>query len=347
MNSISQQPFHVLALSGGGIRGLHAARILEMLEAHFGAPVAQRFDLICGTSVGGILAIGLALERPASSLRELLEKRGPEVFGRSLKRRLLPLLYAKHSDEGMRRELEALFGEATLGNLLHPVVIPAVDASAGVAVMFKTPHHPELKVDHTRSLVHVALATTAAPTYFPIFRSPDSRLFVDGGLVANAPGLCGLHEAEVFFNQAPRNVRILSIGTASVGRNVRSRKRNRGLDLGILGWGSRVFDLTVSAQESLVHSLLRHRCKDSYVLIDSKVDTERSRDIRRLDQATRPAVETLLAAAAKAGQEFLGTGGFAEFSNHRPTAHPFYYGPHARSPGDPHARHESASALHR
>jgi len=301
-----------------------------MLEAHVGVPLAQRFDLLCGTSIGGILALGLALECPASDLRELLEKRGPTVFARPWTRRLpFSLFRSKHDAGPLRAELVKIFGTATLGDLLHPVVIPAVDASAGVAVMFKTPHHQDLKVDQDRLLVDVALATAAAPTYFPIFRAPDSRLFVDGGLVANAPGLCGLHEAEVFFDKNPKDVEILGIGTASVGRNVRSRKSPHALDLGILRWGSRVFDLTISAQESLIHSLLMHRCPGRYTVVDSKIDTQRSRDVEKLDSATHAAIETLLAAASRTGQQFLGNPKFSVFKNHRPIPARFFHGPRA------------------
>lgn len=333
MDSVTRQPFHILSLSGGGIRGLHTAKILEMIEAHARAPLAQRFDLICGTSIGGILALGLALERPASVLRELLEKEGRTVFARRWTRRLpFSLLRAKHDAAPLRKALTKVFGTATLGDLLHPVVIPAVDASAGVAVMFKTPHHSKLKVDHQRQIVDVALATAAAPTYFPVFRATDARLYVDGGLVANAPGLCGLHEAEVFFGKDPKDVEILGVGTASVGRNVRSGRSSAALDLGTLRWGSRVFDLTISAQESLVHSLLAHRCPSRYTIVDSTIDTQRARDVEKLNSASKAAIETLLAAAAKTGQEFLGDPKFSVFNNHRPTPARFFYGPRAEAP---------------
>lgn len=333
MDSITRQPFHILALSGGGIRGLHTARVLEMIESQTRSPLAQRFDLICGTSIGGILALALALERPASVLRALLENEGSKVFARPWSRRLpFALWRAKHDVAPLRAELTKIFGTATLGDLLHPVVIPAVDASAGVAVMFKTPHHPNLKVDHELRIVDVALATAAAPTYFPVFRAADARLFVDGGLVANAPGLCGLHEAEVFFDKEAKDVEILGVGTASVGRNVRSGKGSAALDLGTLSWGSRVFDLTISAQESLVHSLLAHRCSSRYTILDSIIDTQRARDVEELNSASHAAIETLLAAAAKTGQKFLGDPKFSVFNNHRPTPARFYYGPRATAP---------------
>lgn len=312
---------------------MHTARILEIMEARFGAPVAQRFDLLCGASIGGILALGLAFGCRASDLRELLEKRGRDVFSRPIHRRLGSMFFAKHDSEPLRNELTRLFGTAILGDLQHPVIIPAVDASAGVAVMFKTPHHPSLQVDYARSIVDVALATAAAPTYFPIFRAPDSRLFVDGGLVANATGMCGLHEAERFFGRNTAEVRILAIGTASAGRNVRAGRGALALDLGALRWGSRLFDLTISAQESLVHNLLKHRCLDRYTLVDSTIDTERARDVEKLNAVSCAAIDTLLAAAAKTGQEFLGSPKFHEFADHRPLTHRFYYGAHAEGQG--------------
>ena len=82
--------YHVLALSGGGYRGLYTATVLAELEAVLGRPIASHFDLICGTSAGGMLALGLAAEIPAIELKALFEGQGSRIFGcRSLARRLL------------------------------------------------------------------------------------------------------------------------------------------------------------------------------------------------------------------------------------------------------------------
>jgi len=160
------------------------------MEQQLDAPAARHFDLICGTSIGGILALGLALELPASSLLRMMIDQREEIFAQPLPRRSISWFRARHGTGALREALTSCFAEKTLGDVYHPVVIPAVDASAGCVVMFKTPHHPNFKIDYQRSLVDVSLATTAAPTYFPIFRDRDSRQFVDGGLVANHPGLC-------------------------------------------------------------------------------------------------------------------------------------------------------------
>ena len=73
--------YHVLALSGGGYRGLYTATVLAELEAVLGRPIASHFDLICGTSAGGMLALGLAAEIPASELKALFEDEGGRIFG--------------------------------------------------------------------------------------------------------------------------------------------------------------------------------------------------------------------------------------------------------------------------
>lgn len=181
--------YHVLALSGGGYRGLYTATILRQLEETLGQPLAQHFDLICGTSAGGLLALGVAAEIPAVELQAMFEKDGSRIFGtRDWWRRLTGFAFkAKHSNAGLRDVLTEKFGSKLIGDLRHRVLIPAVNYSTGKGQFFKTPHHPSFELDHRLTLVDVGLATSAAPVYFPIVRNARGA-FVDGGLVGNAPG---------------------------------------------------------------------------------------------------------------------------------------------------------------
>ncbi len=187
--------FHVLALSGGGYRGLYTATVLAELEKAMGRPIASHFDLICGTSAGGMLALGLAAEIPAQELKELFEKEGNRIFGsRSLARRIFGFwLKAKHDSIGLREVLTERFQETMIGDLKHRLLVPTVNYSTGRGQFFKTPHHKSFELDHRMKLVDVALATAAAPVYFPLARN-ERGVFADGGLVGNAPGLFGLHE---------------------------------------------------------------------------------------------------------------------------------------------------------
>jgi patatin-like phospholipase/acyl hydrolase len=201
-NDLRQRVFQVLALSGGGYRGLYTAKIIADIEAaEGGTPFARHFELIAGTSIGGILALALSLEIPASAMVALFTEHGDEIF---LKQHGALFGYARapYTAEGLKLLLqrEDVFGDLRLSACRHPVLVPAINYSTGQAQMFKTSHHPNFKRDYATPLVDVALATSAAPGYFPRHLY-DNCQYVDGGLFANAPGGLALHEATHFFGQ--------------------------------------------------------------------------------------------------------------------------------------------------
>ncbi|WP_254203628.1 CBASS cGAMP-activated phospholipase [Aeromonas sp. FDAARGOS 1409] len=330
-NDIEHLPtYHVLALSGGGYRALYSATILKEFEQVLGRPIASHFDLICGTSAGGLLALGLASEIPASELKSLFEDQGQQIFGtRDSIRKLLGFLTrAKHSNAGLRSVLEQRFGKTTMGELKHRVLIPAVNYTTGRGQFFKTPHHPTFELDHRMSLVDVALATSAAPVYFPSVRN-ERGVFVDGGLVGNAPGLFGLHEVRTFL--APKQdvcIRVLAIGTMTVGATVSGGKD---LDQGIIGWGGGLFDLVISAQESSVDYMLSQSLGDNYFKIDDLVTPQQSSDIKALDDVSEASTNTLRDRGTAAAQRALGDRRFYPFRAHNPSRPMFYHGPNKNS----------------
>lgn len=346
MATNQEQQLQILAISGGGYRGLHAAKILADFEEKFGTPAREHFEVLAGTSIGGILALWLASGKSAAEFVSLLQTHGPEVF--APRGFLGGYTKAKHSNAALRACLEKHFGDLRLGALKAFVLIPAVDASTGKPVVFKTPHHPDLRYDYERRVVDVALATSAAPVYFPIFEEPGSkRLFTDGGLIANAPGFFGFHEATHYFEKATADVRIMAIGTASIGRNVRFedswwRKLCRelpffhvcvgddALDKGVLDWRARIFDVTISAQESVTNYMLTHVLKpDNYVRVDSTIDVERAKDVESLDSCTPAATHTLLAQASATAQAAVSDPRVRSFFNNNKQSLPWYYGPNA------------------
>ena len=201
----SSATYHVLALSGGGYRGLYTATVLAELEAALDRPIASHFDLICGTSAGGMLALGLAAEIPAIELKTLFEEQGSRIFGcRSLLRRLLGFwLTAKHDSAGLREVLNERFQGATIGELKHRVLVPAVNYSTGRGQFFKTPHHPSFELDHRMKVVDIALATTAAPVYFPLARN-DRGVFADGGAGGQRPRSVWVTRSEDFLGSESR-----------------------------------------------------------------------------------------------------------------------------------------------
>ena len=109
-----------------------------------------------------------------------------------------------------------MLGRGTLLRAHAPVLIPSVNMTKGSVQMFKTAHDPRLVTDYRRRAADVAMATSAAPTFFPLAEI-DGAYFADGGLVANAPDMCALHEACVFLGTKADDVSILSIGTTTTG----------------------------------------------------------------------------------------------------------------------------------
>ena len=318
--------YHVLALSGGGYRGLYTATVLAELETIMGRPIASHFDLICGTSAGGMLALGLASEIPACDLRALFEDEGSRIFGnRSIMRRLLGFwLKAKHDSQGLREVLTERFQDATIGNLKHRVLIPAVNYSTGRGQFFKTPHHPSFEFDHRLEIVDVALATAAAPVYFPLARN-SRGVFADGGLVGNAPGLFGLHEVRTFLDPEEKaRIRVLAIGTMTIGATIRG---GANLDRGFGKWGGGLFDLVISAQESSVDYMLRQSLGGDYFQIDDQATPDQSKDVKALDRVSVDATNTLRDRGIHAAQRVLGDPQFQVFRDHRAAEPTFYHGP--------------------
>jgi len=328
----TSQRFQVLALSGGGFRGLYTAKILADLEADIDAPIASRFDLIAGTSVGGILALALAMEIPASRIVDMFTDHGAQIFRRRWS--LRGIWRAPLSSETLKALLseDGLFGRHVLGDCKHPVMIPSINYSTGRPSVFKTPHHSDFKRDHRHQLVDVALATSAAPGYFARHTFNDSQ-YVDGGLYANAPGLLALHEAQTFFHQASDNVHLLSVGSMSSKFTVDPRRNREG---GTFDWGGfnpanmprRLFGLSISVQESLTDFMLKHRLGDRYLHVDDDLTDQRARAVA-LDKADGAAQEALLGSASERSKICIGNEHCRLFLSHKSRQSVFYYGPNA------------------
>lgn len=329
----SRERFQVLALSGGGYRGLYTAKILADLEQQIGTPIGRHFDLLAGTSIGGILAMAVALEIPTERLVTLFEQHGEAIFRRRWS--LRGIVRAPYSQTPLAELLaqDDLFGDRRLEACLHPVLVPSINYSTGLPVVFKTPHHPNFSRDLRYSLIDVALATSAAPAFFPrhVF---DHRQYIDGGLFANAPGLLALHEAQHFLGRAREAIHLVAIGTMSSRFTVDPRRNRSG---GTYDWGGwhpadtpkRLFGVAISAQESMVHHLLGHQlAPGQYFHVDDDLTDARARAVA-LDKANAAAREVLLGAGAERAKWCLGDPAFRALLQHVPSPARFYHGIHA------------------
>jgi len=329
--------FQILSLSGGGFLGLYQVVVLCELEEKVGKPIAQCFDLLAGTSIGGIVALSLALEIPAITILSAFEKHGQNIFSdRSIPHSTLgkiidlgrALVNPKYKHDGLLNALcDFIDPSALIGDLKHPVVIPTINLTKGRPQVFKTPHNERFERDYRVRVHDVALATSAAPTFFPLAQV-GNELFTDGGLCANMPDMVALHEAEYFFKVPTESVYILSIGTTT---SQFSFSHSTGRNLGILDWfyDTRLMSVILSSQQKLTEYMLIHKLGDRYFRIDSIQSKAQERDLG-LDIATSTAQSTIKGLASSALREAISSPVLRGILQHTPPTPYFYYGSHQR-----------------
>jgi patatin-like phospholipase/acyl hydrolase len=303
--------FQILSLSGGGFLGLYTASVLAELEERSGRRLHECFDLIAGTSIGGIVALGLAAGRPASEIRDAFIEHGPRIFpnqppkskaawfGRVMRNLPAPL----YRPSPLRDTIEQIVGaETRMSDLTRPVVIPAVSLTKGGPKVFKTGHHERFVLDWRLKVADVALATSAAPTYFPAHRIGD-ELYADGGLFANSPDMIAMHEAEQFLGARRDDIHVLSVGTTTTDFAMSAALEP---DMGIMGWmrNQRLTDVMIGSQQALINDMMRHVLGERYLRIDQRQGDEQ-RAVLALDVATPEAIKNL---------QSLARGSFAEVS---------------------------------
>lgn len=208
----------ILSLGGGGIKGAATAAYLAHLEEASGRRIADCFDLIAGTSTGGILAIALALGVAASDLVEFYIKEGPAIFPRDrptagISGFVARLRRSNYEADALHHALSQRLADRLLGEATTRLVIPSVQPARAEMYLFKTRHHPLFRQDHRMRAVDVALATSAAPTFFPQHVISGKGPFVDGGLWANNPVGVAVAEAVSYLGWEPDTLRVLSIET--------------------------------------------------------------------------------------------------------------------------------------
>ena len=281
-------PINVLALDGGGMRGLYTASVLECVAQRYrrsaSAPscdIGRGFDLILGTSTGAILATALASGLSIAQVKTLYCEHGPKIFpdpmppfdrsmglrGKArfvrwcLRHAFRPGTDAKH----LKVALEAIFGDQTLGGMFAErgigLCITTTALHQHKPVVFKTGHlGPKFRRDDMKRLVDVCLASAAAPVFLPLAESngelPGQRtVYADGGLWANNPVVVGLTEALAIADEG-QPIRIFSIGTCPPP----SGEVDRSLQRGLLDWkvGAGALELSMNAQAEAANEQARH-----------------------------------------------------------------------------------------
>src|SRR5712691_3881147 len=180
------RPFRILSLDGGGVKGAFAASALATFEQTTGRRIVEHFDLLTGTSTGGIIAIGLAMGATAETICRFYETDGPKIFPKrdGIQKwlgQIRDVFWPRFSNESLRAAIQGVVGDRPLKEAKTRLVIPTYDVNTGKVYLFKTPHHPGYSHHADLLAVDVALATAAAPTYFPAHTIPGRGTFIDGG----------------------------------------------------------------------------------------------------------------------------------------------------------------------
>jgi patatin-like phospholipase/acyl hydrolase len=241
--------FRILSLDGGGIKGLFSATVLAELERRYlsGRSIAHYFDLVAGTSTGGILALGLGAGLTAAELAEVYGRRGGEIFPpatstpigriRAWWRAKRHYLHYHYERDALERILIEILGDKPFGHSTVRLCIPAFEGKHSEVFVFKTPHHPDYKFDRFEPMVKVALATSAAPTYFRPIKHGGYTL-VDGGVWANNPVMLAVVEALICFEVPRDQIDVFTLGCGEDPYVVSKTQMNAG---GKLAWADIVF----------------------------------------------------------------------------------------------------------
>jgi patatin-like phospholipase/acyl hydrolase len=294
--------FRILSLDGGGIMGTYSAAVLSFVEQAANVQIADYFDLVTGTSTGGLIALALAMGVPATRVLTIYREHGPRIFPfvglhRRIARRILHLFRPKWSQERLGEVVHEIVGDRLLKDAKRCLVVPSFACTDGSAHLFRTPHHPSFAFDRERSALSVGLSTSAAPTFFQAFTTETGRgVYLDGGVWANCPALVGIVEAVRWLGVPPDKIKVLSIGVTQEPYYATQRHRRLG---GIFGWNVGIIALLMQAQMTGSLLLASELVGDRLLRIDTVVDRGRF----RLDDASQ--VDELMRLGKSAGEKNL------------------------------------------
>ncbi len=329
-----EKPFKILSIDGGGIRGVFPAMFLSKLESELKSrgkdnwQVYQNFDLICGTSTGGVLAIALALGIPAQELHDLYLDNANEIFGE--RKGFLNLWRSKHSRSALENLIKEKFEEVNGGveprlqDCKTNICIPIYDLLNGTPSVLKKDHHPKFTRDFHIPAYKAALATASAPTFFDPYSTEYEDLYgnkiafsnkVDGGVVANNPTLLGIIEAQEAFYKRLEDLKVLSLGTGNQKFSDGNKRKNWGITYWINPKRKRIIDLFMQGQSQLTENLIS--------LLQNGIDKEREKaprfDYLRVTTTLSETHQVALDEVDEDKLKKLGEKAAFEFSNHANT----------------------------
>ena len=261
--------YKILSLDGGGIKGVYSLGFLSQIENFLERSINNYFDLIVGTSTGGIIALGLGKGFSANEVLDFYSQMGRKIFSGNRRWNTIKHWgFSKYKNIILRKCLEEKFGDAKLGDSKIRLVIPSQNLDNGAVHLYKTAHHKRFVEDYKISMSEIALATSAAPTYFPTFQASNGLYLVDGGIYANNPIAIAAVEAVGILNWSPSDISILSIGCTNEPVDIQFAKK---YSLGKGYWAFNSLKLIMAGQSSAAMGMATHLTNNAVTRIDETV----------------------------------------------------------------------------
>lgn len=249
----------VLSIDGGGIRGVFPAKYLALIESDTGNKINEYFDLIVGTSTGGIIALALSVGIAAEDIENLYVKNAKNIFkkkliGKMFGKKVSMFLGCLYDNKMLAKLLKETFQEYKIIDADTMLCIPSIEHSKAMPKVYKTPHNNLFHMDKDMYMWQVALATSAAPFYFPPACDIDDGCKLDGGLWANNPVNVAI--AEAVFHKIPLDkIKVLSVGT---GDQMYTASNNVAESSGLVNWKTNIVDLTMNAQSYSADNMAKY-----------------------------------------------------------------------------------------
>jgi hypothetical protein len=264
----------ILSIDGGGIRGIIPATILAYIEERTKRPISRMFDLIAGTSSGGVIAMALckkdAKGKPVYSARSLIdiyEKRGSEIFSKTFWKEVSSfggIIDERYSHKPVEKVFKEYFGKTKLSDSPTPLLISSYDIENRKPCFFKS-----WKRDTGRVLMRqAARATSAAPTYFEpacVKVGKMTLALIDGGVYINNPAMSAYAEAKKLFPRS-KSMLLVSIGSGALCRRI---PYDEAKDWGLINWARPILSIISDGVNGAVAYQLKQNLGDNFIRLQT------------------------------------------------------------------------------
>jgi patatin-like phospholipase/acyl hydrolase len=210
--------------------------------------------MLCGTSTGGIIALGLGKGLTATEILEIYIEQGGEVFpaysaiGKKV-RQALGYVFNRCDTDSLYALIDEILGETKYWESNTRICIPSAETNYFEPFVFKTPHHKDYRLDYKQSMAFIAKTTSAAPGHFRPLNTGDGYEYIDGGIWANNPVMIGVADALACYDLQREQIKVLSLGCGAVRQEMTWLRRKFG---GLATWAT----LILEAMEIQSHNVV-------------------------------------------------------------------------------------------